>query len=465
MKRFLIFSISAMLMVPTPAAFAWDDPFHTQQLLPPKISPNNPELLREGTFICAQNLPDYPLSALDVVDLTLCNNPQTRAIWAAAQLEAAQLGQSKSQLLPSINANLNANQNHTRGEKNTKNDSANLNLSWLLLDFGTRKAQIKRDTLLLEAALNTENDSVQSLIQTALKNFYTAQAQEAAVLSTLEAEKYAQESFEAAKNRYEVGVGTPADQLQAQTAYSQATLKRISAQGSSQIARANLLDSMGFQPTTKIVLATVQNLPKNLVLEKDIQKIIQQALKIRPDLKAQNLKTQAAKYNIQAAKSAGLPTLSFSASQSFNERLSPQPHIFNRSGTLGLTLNIPLFTGFERHYLIQSAQARYESTAAQEEVLKNQVALDVWQAHQNLLTALQTLKTTQDLIQSAKQSFDVAMGRYKAGVGNILDLLSAQSSLADAKLQKIQAQLNWHAYRIDFAKAAGNLNYQSLLLP
>ena len=57
------------------------------------------------------------------------------------------------------------------------------------------------------------------------------------------------------------------------------------------------------------------------------------------------------------------------------------------------------------------------------------------------------------------------MGRYKAGVGNILDLLSAQSSLADAKLQKIQAQLNWHAYRIDFAKAAGNLNYQSLLLP
>ena len=96
--------------------------------------------------------------------------------------------------------------------------------------------------------------------------------------------------------------------------------------------------------------------------------------------------------------------------------------------------------------------------------LKNQVALDVWRAYQNQTTATQSLRTTVDLVASAEQSERVALGRYKAGVGNVLDLLSAQSALASARLQRIQAALDWYVSRATLAQSVGTLDY-SLLQP
>src|SRR5574343_440396 len=46
----------------------------------------------------------------------------------------------------------------------------------------------------------------------------------------------------------------------------------------------------------------------------------------------------------------------------------------------------------------------------------------------------------------------------QAGVGNVLDVLSAQSALAGARLQRIQAQLDWHVYRATLAQAMGALD-------
>jgi outer membrane protein len=92
------------------------------------------------------------------------------------------------------------------------------------------------------------------------------------------------------------------------------------------------------------------------------------------------------------------------------------------------------------------------------------VALDVWEAYQNLSTATQTIRTTLDLLASAEQSERVALGRYKAGVGNILDVLNAQSALANARLQRIQAMLDWQVSRATLARAVGALDSR-LLLP
>ena len=65
--------------------------------------------------------------------------------------------------------------------------------------------------------------------------------------------------------------------------------------------------------------------------------------------------------------------------------------------------------------------------------LEDQVILDVWSSYYAVQTASQRVATTRDLLASAPQSADVARGRYKAGVGSILDLLTAQSALADAR--------------------------------
>ena len=103
------------------------------------------------------------------------------------------------------------------------------------------------------------------------------------------------------------------------------------------------------------------------------------------------------------------------------------------------------------------AEAQLESQQAQREKLAQQVTLDVWTAYQNLQTARDTYGTSADVLASATEAEKVALGRYKAGAGTILDLLNAEASLANARLQQIQAQYDWYTSRAALAQAVGRL--------
>lgn len=89
----------------------------------------------------------------------------------------------------------------------------------------------------------------------------------------------------------------------------------------------------------------------------------------------------------------------------------------------------------------------------------------MWTAFQNLRTALETIKSTEVLVRSASESARVALGRYKAGVGNIIDTLNAQNALSSANQQKIKADLNLNIARATLAQSIGildNVMIQSL---
>ena len=119
---------------------------------------------------------------------------------------------------------------------------------------------------------------------------------------------------------------------------------------------------------------------------------------------------------------------------------------------------MPIFSGFSPTYRARAAEAQTDVRNAQLEKLRLQVALDVWTAYQHLTTATQSLSTGGDLQSSAEQSERVALGRYKAGVGSILDVLNAQSALASARQQRIQSNFDWNISRATLAHAIGNLD-------
>jgi outer membrane protein TolC len=67
----------------------------------------------------------------------------------------------------------------------------------------------------------------------------------------------------------------------------------------------------------------------------------------------------------------------------------------------------------------------------------------VWSSYHGARTAAHRVRTARDLLASAQQSEEVATGRYKEGVGSILDLLTAQAALASARAQEVQARADW----------------------
>lgn len=445
-------------LAPAAMAFGAADPFATEALTPPR-----PLLFPTATSSpCQSPAPNAIYGVLEVVDRALCHNPRTHEAWANARVQAAQVGIAQAAFLPNLDGKVAGNRVRSAGQ-NANQRNASLTLSWLLYDFGARSADLETARQLLSAASSTVDASVQSVFQSALQAYYNTQAARAAVIAAVESEKASRESLSAAQVRYQVGSGTPADRLQAQTAWSQATLTRIRAEGVVKIAYGTLANVMGMDANAQLKLADIPEVAPDASFESatsDVDALISEARQRRPDLKAAQAQLAAAQSNVDYARASGLPTLSLGAGPSWLN----SDNISNNSNSIGLTLTLPIFSGFETTYRVRSAQATAEAVSAQRETLAQQVALDVWSAYQSLTTATQTIRTSTDLLASAEQSERVALGRYKAGVGSILDVLNAQSALASARLQRIQALLDWHVSRAALAKAVGTLD-SSLLNP
>lgn len=443
--------------LPTAWAGGLDDPLDTLSLAPLKPSPALGG--RVTAAPCSSTLPATPLGVVDVVDLTLCNNAQTREVWATARAQAAALGVARSAWLPSLDGKGTVGRQWSDSVGSNER-MASLTLSWLLFDFGTRAATVENARQLLAAAAASQDATVQTLFLAALQSYYAAQAGRASVDALREAERVARESFDAADTRYRVGVATPADRLQAQTAWSQATLNRIRAEGDLRNALGTLANVMGFDAQRPFVLTDIPSLTPDAAFERDMAALVDEARQRRPDLKAAEAQVSAARASVDAARAAGLPTVSLAAGPTWQEVGGLSTH----GGAVGVTVNVPIFSGFNTTYKVRAAEAQVEVREAQRERLEKQVALDVWKAYQSLSTSSQTLKTTADLVASAEASAQVALGRYKAGVGSILDVLNAQSALASARQQRIQATLDWNVYRATLAQAMGSLDY-GLLQP
>jgi outer membrane protein TolC len=256
-----------------------------------------------------------------------------------------------------------------------------------------------------------------------------------------------------------VGAATPADRLQAQTAYSQAVLNRIQAQGAAATAQGTLADVMGLDANVPVRIVPPPAQRPDKGFEQDVARLIDEARRDRPDLAAAEAQIQAARANVKAERAAGRPSLSLGAGINYNDTSVSDPF---RSSAVTLSISVPLFSGFNTTYRIHAAEAQVTARTAQRDQLSQQIALDVWNAYQTLITDTHSLQSSADLVASASESERVALGRYKAGAGSILDLVTAQSALASARQQQVQALYGWYIAKAALAQAMGQLNFTTL---
>ena len=403
---------------------------------------------------CAKKAYDKPLSLVDVTEAALCHNPQTREVYASAKVQAAQVGVARSLFFPSVTDTVSTSENKTR-TANYSNVTNKIVASYLLYDFGSRDATLENANQLLKAASATQNATVQNVLLSAVNAFYQVHANKAILNASIETERLYQESFKSAEAKYIAGVATPADKLQAQTSFANATLTKIKNEGILKVAYGNLANIMGVPASMRLEIADAKLDAIPEMVDQDIEALIEQARLQRPDLVASEAQLKASLAKIEIAKADSKPTVSVNLS---NTRSDDSNAAFSSNSAIGLSVSIPLFAGYKPSYLIRSAEATAELNASQRDQLKLQVSLDVWTAYQNLKTANESIAASNVLVLSAEESSRVALGRYKEGVGNIIDTLNAQSALANAKQQKIQSILNWNIARTTLAQSIGVLD-------
>lgn len=452
------------------------DPFATRDMVRP--NPGRAKTYPREADPCLANIgSDRAWTLLDVVNQALCHNPQTRLAWANARVQAAQVGVGKSAYLPtlSINTSLTESQNITSGGSTQSANLQNptnigqplsqtrvapvITFNYLLFDFGGRAGRLENARYALEAADWNHNASLQNVLFAAVQAYYQLFAAQSAAEAAGEVETSSAAALDAARFRHEVGAGALADALQAQTAYSQAHLNVQKSEGDAKIALGNLANVMGLQPDPGLKVVPPFFEAPHAEHEQDVQRLMEQARSMRPDLAAAEAQIRAAEANVKAVKASALPSVSLTGTYLYN-----YSSVFNatQGWSVGLQLSMPLFTGFNDTYRIHVAEEQVAVQEASRDQLEQTISLDVWRAYYNLNTARETLRNTGDLLISANQNEKVAMGRYKAGAGSILDLLNAQAGLANARFQRVQSQYNWSIAKAQLAQAIGRLDLSEI---
>ena len=280
----------------------------------------------------------------------------------------------------------------------------------------------------------------------------TASANTAAQASV----KEAQTAYQAAEERRRAGVATIADVLQAKTQLSQAVLAQQQAEGNVATVRGALATSLGVSATLPVDVA---DLPERLDVQplgETVDKLIERAESQRPDLARARAQALAVASRADSISSRGLPKLVLGANASRSYYLD-EPWVHGDNYSAAVTLQIPIFNGFKDTSDLLQARELAKAARADAETLEQQVILQVWTSYQAVKTAEKRVGSAQDLLAAAQQSSEVAQGRYKAGVGSILDLLTAQSALANARAQDVQARANWLLAIASLAHDTGTL--------
>jgi outer membrane protein len=246
--------------------------------------------------------------------------------------------------------------------------------------------------------------------------------------------------------------------LQSQTALSQEQLNLETIEGNLQAARGSLASALGLPANLPFDLQPMPAAIPVGMISQSVDSVINDALRNRPDLAAARAQAAAAGAQIRVARSAELPALSLGSSAS---RLYVSPTGSSATGpaySINLGLSIPIFNGFSHQYDVGAAQARADAVTAAADQTRQNVITQVFVSYYALQTSEQRVTTADQLLASAQQSEQVAAGRYREGVGSILDLLTAQSALANARAQQVQSRWQWYSALAQLARDAGVLN-------
>lgn len=420
-----------------------------------------PSLSREAPVPVTCTVPSAPLDLATAVRLALCRHPDARTAWLNAEAQAARVDSARVPYRPTVDATLGQTRNMGDAATPGRDDrtSADLSLGWLLYDFGARAAGKAQAERTLEALRASQDATLQLVLQQAVDAWYQWLAADAALQAGRESEAAAAETLRAATVRQRVGVATREDVLQAQTALSQARLNVLTREGEQQVARGRMAVMLGVPAGTPLALAEPAPFPENPALPplEPFLTLVEQ----RPDVVAQRQRVAAGEAALDQARARHRPDLRLSANQSWSRDDGGDAD----GGSIGVRLNVPLYTGGQRAADVRLAEAQLALARTALEQQQHAVSQDIWDAWQSLRTATASFAATRDLVSAAEESRRAAMARYQAGLGDLINVLNAQSSAADARQQFVKARYDWARTRIRLARVTGSLGLASLELP
>jgi outer membrane protein len=395
----------------------------------------------------------------EAIQIALENHPSIKASRERIGAQEAVVGQQMAAYYPTVSmTNLFQSGTQTGSTTGVSESSfetyhTRTGVNMTLYNFGKREGTVQsaRDTL--DATAFNYKTTVDGVILGVKQAYFTYLGLRALVTVGEETVKSRQLLARQAQGFYEVGTRARIDVARAESNLYLSDANLITAQNAVKVAWAILKNAMGVRdlPERRLVEdVTMTPIPYTLDQAKEI------AFVSRPELKSFDAQRKAQDQLIAVARRGHLPDLIFDANYR-RSNSSALENVFPLLGgwQVGLSLLIPIFDGFRTTNRVQETLHNYYVIKFQEELQRQQVALDVEQAYLRLVELQERIKANESALSAAKENLDLANGRYEVGVGSIIEATDAQTLYTDAQTTYIRTLYDYKIAEAALVRAIG----------
>ncbi len=399
-------------------------------------------------------------SLTELVDIALANHPETKKSWFNTKRAEAFFSSSKSQCYPVADLQGNLFQGretkYLNGpETQFTNYGAELTIAYLLFDFGERKASVRAAREALVAAQWMNDLSIQKVMLEVACSYLEHLQAEKLYLATDRSLADAHLIYEAAKSLYQAGLRPITDLYTSQANVAVIQIELAKRKAESSISYGKLLIALGLPLETNIQIEDVPIEIYDPACSQEFATIIALAEKQRADLLAKKANLKEARERLKQIERSSLPKINFLGQGGWNEYAKHKDSGYNYQ--VGLTLDIPLFRGFDSKHQKKIAENEVQMIAADIKALEDSIAIEVFTGNVSLQAAKEALHWSQIYLDLTNKSYEGSLEGYKAGLHNFFDLIESQKNLADARGKEVTARIKWCLSLFEFGFAKGSV--------
>ena len=171
------------------------------------------------------------------------------------------------------------------------------------------------------------------------------------------------------------------------------------------------------------------------------------ALGMKPEVIAQQLRLRATDHSIKIAQAGYMPTLSLSGGLGSNyyttSKFDSDPFGTqlknNFSQYIGLSLNIPIFNRFQTRNSVRNARIEQENQLLALDNTKKTLYKEIQQVYYNTLNARQKERSSEETVRSSNDAFTLMLAKYENGKANITEFNEAKNVYLKAESDRVQA--------------------------
>ncbi|MDQ0978708.1 outer membrane protein [Pseudomonas synxantha] len=316
-----------------------------------------------------------------------------------------------------------------------------------------------------QASLQLSATEQNLILQSAESYFAVLRAQDN-LASTKAEENAFKRQLDQSNERFDVGLSDKTDVLQSQASYDTARANRIVAQRQVDDAFQALITLTNRQYNS--IQGIVHTLPVLPPAPNDAKAWVETAGRQNLNLLASNYAVTAAEETLRQRKAGHLPTLDAVAQyeKGDNDALGfsnpnqlPIPYGGDVSQrTIGLRLNIPIYSGGLTSSQVRESYSRLDQTEQQREGLRRQVVENTRNLHRAVNTDVEQVQARRQSIISNQSAVEATEIGYQVGTRNIVDVLDAQRQLYSSVRNYNNSRYDYILDNLRLKQAAGTLN-------